>query len=101
MTEALEDGLAADTGRFHRQMRLQVDRLTSLVDNLFELSKISSGALVLNLEPLSLHDLVSDAVAELAAVARSKSIVLVERTSPDHTLVGDPGSFHVSWQTCS
>lgn len=90
MTEALEDGLAADTGRFHRQMRLQVDRLTSLVDNLFELSKISSGALVLNLEPLSLHDLVSDAVAELAAVARSKSIVLVERTSPDHTLVGDP-----------
>src|SRR5690606_4307445 len=42
MTEALEDGLAADTARFHHQMRLQVDRLTSLVDNLFELSKISS-----------------------------------------------------------
>ncbi|WP_243228489.1 sensor histidine kinase KdpD [Microbacterium sp. CIAB417] len=89
MTEALEDGLAADTARFHHQMRLQVDRLTSLVDNLFELSKISSGTLVLNLEPLSLHDLVSDAAAELAAVAQAKSIVLVERTSPDHTLVGD------------
>ena len=90
MTEALEDGLADDTARFHHQMRLQVDRLTSLVDNLFELSKISSGTLVLALEPLSLHDLVSDAAAELAPVAQAKSIVLVERTSPDHTLVGDP-----------
>lgn len=90
MTEALEDGLAADTGRFHHQMRVQVDRLTSLVDNLFELSKISSGTLTLSLEPLSLHDLVSDAAAELAIVARSKSVMLVERTSPDHTLVGDP-----------
>lgn len=90
MTEALEDGLAAEPARFHHQMRLQVDRLTALVDNLFELSKISSGTLVLNLEPLSLHDLVSDAAAELAAVAQAKSIVLVERTSPDHTLVGDP-----------
>lgn len=90
MTEALEDGLAADADRFHHQMRLQVDRLTALVDNLFELSKISSGTLVLNLEPLALHDLVSDAAAELAAVAQAKSIVLVERTSPDHALVGDP-----------
>ncbi|MGF6822646.1 signal transduction histidine kinase [Microbacterium sp. ZKA21] len=90
MTEALEDGLASDPARFHHQMRLQVDRLTSLVDNLFELSKISSGTLVLTLEPLSLHDLVSDAAAELAPVAQAKSIVLVERTSPDHTLVGDP-----------
>lgn len=90
MTEALEDGLAADPARFHHQMRLQVDRLTSLVDNLFELSKISSGNLVLRLEPLSLHDLISDAAAELAAVASAKSISLVESTSPDHTIVGDP-----------
>lgn len=90
MTEALEDGLASDPARFHRQMRVQVDRLTALVDNLFQLSKISSGTLVLSLEPLSLHDLVSDAAAELSAVAHAKSIVLVENTSPDHTLVGDP-----------
>lgn len=90
MTEALEDGMAEDPARFHHQMRLQVDRLTTLVDNLFELSKISSGTLVLHLEPLSLHDLVSDAAAELAAVATSKQIDLVASISTDHTLIGDP-----------
>lgn len=90
MTEALEDGMAADPARFHHQMRLQVDRLTTLVDNLFELSKISSGTLVLQLEPLSLHDLVSDAAAELAAVATSKQIDLIANTSAEHTLIGDP-----------
>ncbi|MBN7793811.1 HAMP domain-containing histidine kinase [Microbacterium esteraromaticum] len=90
MTEALEDGLADDPARFHRQMRLQVDHLTSLVDNLFELSKISSGTLVLTLEPLSLRDIVSDIAAELGPVAHAKRIELVESTSSDHVVVGDP-----------
>ncbi|MCK8468979.1 HAMP domain-containing histidine kinase [Microbacterium sp. KSW4-16] len=89
MTEALDDGLAEDPARFHRQMRRQVDHMSDLVDNLFEVSKISSGTLTLRLEPMSLHDLVSDAVAELAPVARAKEVALVELTSPDHTVVGD------------
>lgn len=89
MTEALDDGLAEDPARFHRQMRRQVDHMSDLVDNLFEVSKISSGTLTLRLEPMSLHDLVSDAVAELAPVALAKDVALVELTSPDHTVVGD------------
>lgn len=90
MTEALDDGLAEDPARFHAQMRRQVDHMTDLVDSLFQLSKISSGTLVLHLEPMSLHDLVSDAVAELAPVARAKGIELVELSSTDHAVVGDP-----------
>lgn len=89
MTEALDDGLAEDPARFHRQMRRQVDHMTDLVDSLFQLSKITSGTLVLQSEPMSLHDLVSDAVAELAPIAQAKEIALVELTSPDHTVVGD------------
>lgn len=89
MTEALDDGLAEDPARFHRQMRRQVDHMTDLVDSLFQLSKITSGTLVLEPEPMSLHDLVSDAVAELAPIARAKGVSLVELTSPDHTVVGD------------
>lgn len=89
MTEALDDGMADDPARFHRQMRRQVDHMTDLVDSLFQLSKITSGTLVLHPEPMSLHDLVSDAVAELAPVAHARSIALVELTSPDHTIVGD------------
>ena len=89
MTEALDDGLADDPARFHRQMRRQVDHMTDLVDSLFQLSKITSGTLVLHLAPMSLHDLVSDAVAELAPIARAKQVSLVELTSSDHTVVGD------------
>ena len=37
MAEALEDDLAADPQRFHRQMRSQVDHLSAMVDDLFEL----------------------------------------------------------------
>lgn len=89
MTEALDDGLADDPARFHRQMRRQVDHMTDLVDSLFQLSKITSGTLVLRPEPMSLHDLVSDAVAELAPIAHAKQVTLIELTSPDHTVVGD------------
>ncbi|GAT71631.1 sensor histidine kinase [Microbacterium hydrocarbonoxydans] len=89
MTEALDDGLAEDPARFHRQMRLQVDHMTELVESLFQLSKITSGTLVLRPETLSLHDLVSDAAAELSPIAEAKDVTLIELTSPDHTVVGD------------
>ncbi|MEO8527875.1 MAG: HAMP domain-containing sensor histidine kinase, partial [Pseudolysinimonas sp.] len=90
MAEALEDGLAEDPKRFHRQMRSQVDHLTALVEDLFELSKIHSGGLALSVEPVSLYDLVSDSVAELGALARSRSISLTEAGSGDLTVAGDP-----------
>ncbi|TPX02375.1 HAMP domain-containing histidine kinase, partial [Schumannella luteola] len=90
MAEALEDGLASDPQRFHRQMRSQVDHLSAMVDDLFELSKIQSGTLSLSMEPVSLYDLVSDAVAELGAVAEARSIRLREASSGELTVVGDP-----------
>ena len=51
MTEALEDGLADDPARYHRQIRAEVDRMVRMVDDLFELSRIHAG--VLPLEPRS------------------------------------------------
>jgi len=89
MSEALEDGMVDDPHRYHRQMRSQVEHLSGMVDDLFELSKIHSGALSLKLEPVSLYDLVSDAVAELRALAASRSIALKESRSPDLTVIGD------------
>jgi signal transduction histidine kinase len=89
MAEALEDGMADDPQRFHRQMRSQVDHLSAMVDDLFELSKIHSGTLTLTMEPVSLYDLVSDAVAELGALATSRSITLSESKGGEHTVVGD------------
>lgn len=90
MAEALEDGMADDPQRFHRQMRVQVDHLSDLVDDLFELSKIQSGRLALTMETVSLHDLVSDAVAELRALADARQVTIRESPRPDVLVRGDP-----------
>src|SRR6185369_9230083 len=57
MTEALEDGLADDPQRYHRQMRAEVQRMVRMVDDLFELSRIHAG-LVPTPQTVSLSDLV-------------------------------------------
>lgn len=92
MTEALEDGLADDpatVARYHRAMRDEVEQLARLIDDLFELSRAQAGAIRLELERLSLTDLVSDAIAGLAPVAASKGVRLEGRIgSPDTDLTG-------------
>jgi signal transduction histidine kinase len=76
MAEALEDGMAPDPTRYYEQIRGQVDRLSGMVDDLFELSKIHAGALKLAFDRVSLYDLISDTVADLAPVALAKSLDL-------------------------
>ena len=76
MAEALEDGMAPDPDRYYVQIRGQVDRLSGMVDDLFELSKIHAGALQLNFERVALYDLISDTIADLAPVALAKSLDL-------------------------
>ncbi|MGC5165195.1 sensor histidine kinase [Luteimicrobium sp. DT211] len=89
MAEALEDGLAEDPDRYHRQILTQVDRLSGMVDDLFELSRIHAGTLALCLEPVALYDLVSDAVAEVSPLARARSVTLRQSGTTDVTVVGD------------
>lgn len=89
MAESLEDGVAEEPSRYHRQIRLQAETLASMVDDLFELSKIQSGTLSLNMEPVSLFDLVSDAVADLHPVAAARLITLTESRTGNLTLFGD------------
>lgn len=80
MTEALEDGVVDDpdvVGRYHSSIRVEADRLSGLVDDLFELSRINAGALRLNLEPVCLSELVSDAIASAAPIANAKGVRLL------------------------
>src|SRR4051794_30282448 len=76
MTEALEDGLADDPSRYHRQIRAEVDRMVRMVDDLFELSRIHAGNLSLSLEPVLLGDVVSEAIASADPVARARGVRL-------------------------
>ncbi|MER6201536.1 HAMP domain-containing sensor histidine kinase [Streptomyces sp. NPDC001586] len=76
MSEALEDGVVADPARYHQQMRAEVERLNSMVTDLFELSRIHAGALSLSPTRMSLYDLVGDALAGADALAREHGVRL-------------------------
>ncbi|MBA3308519.1 MAG: HAMP domain-containing histidine kinase [Nocardioidaceae bacterium] len=90
MTEALEDGLADDPSRYHQQMRAEVDRMTRMVDDLFELSRIHAGALQLTLESVLLEDVVGDAMAGAGAVAAARGIRLDGDVEPGVVVRADP-----------
>ena len=90
MSEALEDGMVEDRQRYYVKIRVQVDRLSRMVDDLFALSRIQSGALELESIELSLYDLVSDAVAELRPMAASKDVAVHARGLSDVIVAGDP-----------
>jgi signal transduction histidine kinase len=90
MAEALEDGLAADPPRYHKQMRAESERLTTMVDDLFELSRIHSGALRLFPDRIALDDLVSDVLASTEALAREHGVRLDGRAAGQLAVLADP-----------
>lgn len=80
MTEALEDKVVSDPAtvqEYLRRMRQETERMTVLVDDLFQLSRINAGALRLTLEQVSLRDIVSDAVSAATPIAAAKGVELV------------------------
>jgi signal transduction histidine kinase len=82
IAEALEDGLAADDytlDRYHETLRLEADRLSGLVDDLFELSRAQQGMIRLEWERVSLRDLVSDAIAGISPIAEAKGVTIEGR----------------------
>jgi signal transduction histidine kinase len=90
MAEALEDGIAAEPSRFHRQIRIEVDRMAAMVDDLFELSRIHAGVLRLAPEPVALGDLVSEALAGADPVARARRVRLGGHVDAGLEVVADP-----------
>jgi signal transduction histidine kinase len=77
MSEALEDGVAADPDRYLRRIRTEVERLNSMVGDLFELSRIHAGALALTLSRISVYDLLGDALAGADPIARELGVHLI------------------------
>ncbi len=79
MAEALEDGIAEDPDRYHRQIRGEVERLSAMVGDLFELSRIQAGSLALVPTRVSAYDLISDAIAGADPLARERGVLLADR----------------------
>ena len=90
MAEALQDGMAAEPARYHRQIRAEVARLTGMVDDLFELSRIESGTLQLSPDRIVLSDLVSDVVASTEVLAQAKGVRLTGEASGPLLIHADP-----------
>jgi signal transduction histidine kinase len=79
MAEALEDGVVADrstTLRYHTQIRREADRLTLMIDDLFELSRIHAGALRLSCRLVGIGDLIGEALTSTEPLARAKGVRL-------------------------
>jgi signal transduction histidine kinase len=79
MAEAPEDQVVInprEVSQYHTQIRREVERLTLMIDDLFELSRIHAGALRLSRRMVGLEDLVAEVVASAEPVARAKRVRL-------------------------
>jgi signal transduction histidine kinase len=76
MAEALQDGIARDPARYHRQIQAEATRLSAMVEDLFELSRIHARTLSLALAPVEAGDLVSDMVASMEPLASARGVRL-------------------------
>ncbi len=76
VSESLADGVAADPASAVTRIHADVGRLTEMVDDLFELSRIQAGALRVHPQEVALEDLLSDVVAELAVLAEERRVRL-------------------------
>jgi signal transduction histidine kinase len=82
-------GVATEPRLYHTRMRQSVDRLTGMVDDLFELSRIHAGALRLSLERVSLADLVDEAVVGADPLAQAHGVRLTAEAKSPLAVQGD------------
>ncbi len=72
--EALEDDRVADVSRAHKQLRVEVDRVADMVDDLFELSHAQAENPQPSRRHVALYDVVSEAISNVGPVARARAI---------------------------
>jgi len=85
LVSALADGMVSDpetVRQYLNQAQKQVDHLSSLVDDLFQVSQLDAGGIVLHREQASLSDLLSDTLESFSAQAKQKQITLSGSAAP-------------------
>jgi two-component system phosphate regulon sensor histidine kinase PhoR len=90
LAETLEAGdvdPGAETEEFIRRIRQQVDRMTTLVNELLDLSRIVSGAVSVVPEPIDLAALVAESASLMRQRAESEGVTIV--APQDHGLCVD------------
>jgi signal transduction histidine kinase len=80
MVEAIDDGVVDDQPtmrRYVREMRASIDRLVAMVDDLFELAQLDTGAIEAERERARLGEVVRSAVAAVELQAEEKGLELI------------------------
>lgn len=79
LVEALADGVVSEPAMardYLNQARKQVDHLSALVDDLFQVSQLDAGGLPLQREASSLADLISDTLESFSGLAAQGGVQL-------------------------
>ncbi|MFD2078243.1 Signal transduction histidine kinase [Actinopolymorpha cephalotaxi] len=91
MSEALADGVVSRPGEVHeyaQRITGEAQRLSGMVDDLFELSRIAAGALRLTLSAVDLAEVVDEAVAAERPVAERAGVVLRSHAAGGPAVLG-------------
>lgn len=86
MLEAVRDGVVArpdEQSEYLRRTLAEINNLSDLVDDLFELSLLDAGALKLDMRPTPLQQIVLESVEGLTEAARKKGLDLQVELSDD------------------
>ncbi len=95
LVETLESGAvdtAEEEGEFLSRIRQQVDRLTALVNELLDLSRIESGAIELKPELVNLGDVVAEAATLLQTRAETEGVIIEGPGADGATVEADRAS---------
>jgi two-component system sensor histidine kinase SenX3 len=77
--------------RFAGRMQIESTRLTSLVQEIIDLSRVQDDDLLDDAEPVAVDDLVAEAVDRCRHQAHAKQITMATGTSPDLYIWGNRG----------
>ncbi|MDA0770108.1 MAG: ATP-binding protein [Chloroflexi bacterium] len=79
MVEAISDGVVSDEltiRNYCSNIRSEVEHLSKLIDDLFELSRLDSGTLDLHLQPSSVEEMLSSVLDSMKAQAEAQVLKL-------------------------
>ena len=91
---ALEADDGADRDGRQRQIAAEVQRLTDMADDLYELSRLHVGMSVRRNERVDLSELLSETMSSLERVARAEKVRLSGSAVVAAEVMGDPGQLN-------
>lgn len=83
--EALADGVVEDPEAVQRYLHTasrEVEDLSTLIDDLFQMAQLDAGGLPLEREPAYVSDLISDTLEGFSVIAKERGITLQGKASP-------------------